>query len=249
MRAKLSTQGLLSLLCAGFNKPYSVDPSTTLNSKYNILPAVSQSGIKDKRYLGLGIGGTVADDNGEVDVGLRQRDMSLIDLYSGIPFVARPQSNDLSSVDRQKYRLRKETTIGGVPYVLYYLKDITEVVNNSTEILKLKSADGMVDTVYSHGDETPPITGTVYFDAELKVYIVLTEEEVDDLRSVLELMYPTDEITEITEVGIYTGTDFQTPDGIEAVDVQLFMSGSGKYNIGDDVTSLPVSLTFNVGGI
>lgn len=114
--------------CLFHRLPYTPLQYTTLNERLGIQSGVAlPSGqYPVVGYYAIGDGGhthTVSGDGASV-LALRQHQPSDAGLYNQMPFVLRRTTDDLAPIDRARYALRKEETIGGVTYIAYYLRRI-----------------------------------------------------------------------------------------------------------------------------
>jgi hypothetical protein len=98
--------------------------NTTLNEKLSI-QANATLGVNEMpraRYICIGIGGhqgTVGAD-GILLIGSAQHRPTDNSLFRMMPFVMRPLTNDLTTVERQRYALRRIENHKGLDYAVYY---------------------------------------------------------------------------------------------------------------------------------
>ena len=251
MKTSMSAQGYLYFINRVFNNAHGILPSTTINAKYKLpIGDTVITGNPELRYLGLGIGGTLTDSNGTIDLGLRHRDGSLSDLYAAIPLVIRDEGNDLSVAERNNYRIRVKTSIEGVPKIFYYLLDIKDRVNINNASLALKSSDTSGTVLDYTANEMTDIdtSGSVYFVAGKNLNILLTEFQTAELNNVFDTLYPELTINKVvSEVGLYAGIE-ETVDNIkETKGCQLILSSSTIIPINDNTIS--INQHFEIGGV
>ncbi len=202
-----------------------LEPNTTLNEKYNILPTMSvPSGVLPKlMYLGIGIDG--------VGNGVKTGHHKYIHgtLYDAIPFLCRTDNNDLTTSEASKYRFRVLKNIEGIEYVFYYLKhieSISDTVNTKT-ITKTDNdlTGGTVDRFNTDDPEilspTPAstlneldLTKTLYYLTECKIPLSLNQEEKDEIINAYQILTGLNTIPNIVEMCLYTGLDTVLPSGL-----------------------------------
>jgi hypothetical protein len=202
-----------------------LEPNTTLNEKYNILPNMSvPSGIMPKlMYLGVGIDGI-----GE-NIKTGHHKYIHTGLYNAIPFLCRNLNNDLTTSEASKYRFRVVKTIGGVDYAFYYLKyieSISDSVNTKTITKNINdTAGGVVDRFNTDDPEilspTPAsttqeldLTKTLYYFTECKIPISLNQEEKDEMINAYHILTGLNTIPNIVEMCLYTGLDTVLENGL-----------------------------------
>ena len=104
-------------------RPYTYEPNSIMNVLLGILPDERPTSTPVDQYWAIGIGGL-----GVRFIGERRRaeffplphDPRHTGLYEQVPFVARPVTEDLTTAERLRFRLRKVTDVGGVQMALYY---------------------------------------------------------------------------------------------------------------------------------
>lgn len=200
------------------------DVRTTLNAKYNLFPERHPTTVPMLRYFGIGIRGYQNTDGnqGARPFSPKATDM---DLYTPIPIRCVPATNDLTQMERQRYRMRVRTTFNGVEYICYYLKTI--VWDPSHVELVQKDTDD-VETPYaldpSNLNPEPPSFETGgSIDTNLNRVIVratgvceITGAEVNEAVNVI---YGADvSKARISELGFYTGCDIGVDSNEQPVD-------------------------------
>lgn len=202
-----------------------LEPNTTLNEKYNILPTMSvPSGVMPKlMYLGMGIGG-VGDG---VKTGYHKYIHGT--LYDSIPFLCRLATNDLTTSEASKYRFRVTRNIDNTEYVFYYLKHIESISDSINTKTLTKTGDGIsggsVDRFNTDDPEilspTPDSISTeldinkiVYYLTECKIPLSLNQEEKDEIINAYQILNGVTTIPNIVEMCLYTGLDTVLPNGL-----------------------------------
>jgi hypothetical protein len=230
------------------DKPYNCLPNTTLNEKFNILPnyPIEEGTYPKLKYYSIGVGGNdVIEGNG----GYSYNQHSAVDaaLFSHIPFVMRTLETDLTPVERSKYRFRKIEIFDNVEYACYYLKlidgydlrdyfyNITSVNGDSTLSVFDINTDKLLNPVPKlRGSNIEDVNTANYITKLAKLEFSLPTSEMEELKNVFNIRRL--EVEKLTEIGICTGIDTETNDGIEAVNVQV------SFHVG---VSVELSVLFN----
>ncbi len=140
-------------------------------------------------------------------------------LYGHIPFVLRPVMDDLTSVERARYALRREEVHNGETYVAYYLRRLDK--SNVTPIMNYKViADNQESTApfvpnSSNLNPTPPniastgvnVIGGEYVSASALLSLSLTESDATELINVAKVLYDDEYASIISEICFCTGVD------------------------------------------
>ena len=123
--------GNIIMDCVATRQPFVLPQFTTLNERYNVLPAesIGQKHGKDfeLKYYGVGIRGAncVGTDplTGVSRMKVNQHQPTDGNLFTHIPMACRPLDNDFDNVARAQFRLRVvENGYDGQPYAFYYLR-------------------------------------------------------------------------------------------------------------------------------
>lgn len=140
-------------------------------------------------------------------------------LYGQLPFVAREATNDLSLTERAKYAHRVVKNIGGINYILYYLRRLDKTnmvpsmyytqVSNNQEIKV-----GFVPTS-ANLNPTPPVIGNDgtnlisadYVSVESIMTIRFDEKEIAEMINVAKVFFGKEQLAIISEMGLCTGVD------------------------------------------
>lgn len=135
-----TTIGNLLGKCILTNQPFDVPQYTTLNEHYGILaeeslgPKASRS--FELKYFGIGVRGSNCDgkdSRGVTKMKVNQHQPIDANLFTAIPFLARPLDSDLDNFNREKYRMRTVEERNGIAYVFYWLKLIDFTNYNPSE--------------------------------------------------------------------------------------------------------------------
>ena len=209
--------------------PVIMDLNTTLNEKYEVLldKTILSSVMPKVRYFGVGVGG-VGIPKTAYHHGLDA------DLFEPIPLIAREVSNDLTTTDRLKYRMRVEKEIGGVRYALYYLRNIDDTLDKVSVKSLTKSKDDptiakvmaldfntatMLNPVARENDDLDLDTAK-FFLLECGLSFSFTELEKEDLILAYQLVTGNTDTPEVSEVCIYSGEDTYVDGVLEAYGVR-----------------------------
>lgn len=209
--------------CQYLNRPFVVQESTTLNEKFQTnhevdLPA---NVIPSLGYLAIGIGGhrfTTGGDGVPLINSVMHQPTDAA-LYKHIPFVLRRLDNDLTALERNKYRMRVLETYDNVTYAAYYLKvfDLTNTIPQ-TELREINA--GVITTTpfvpgVSNLNPVAPVlnsnqvivTSGNNVAVTSKVPLVLTEWEVNEILAACTIKYGDDRYAYISEIGLVSGVD------------------------------------------
>lgn len=234
---------------------YQIKPNTTLNEKIGVLAQEEKPiGVYPvMKYLAIGCGGQgIVEDPKNYPYSYHQPTDAA--LFKMMPFVVREANQDLNYVERQKYRLRKDIVINGKQYYAYYLKALTmdkDIIykNDFVQISKTinpfscEDKDVLNPTPISKIDKITSSTSS-YVTKLAKVVFELTEQEVEEINKVFDLMgntlfpgYAATTNKTITELGLCTGIDTVTQNGYtESICTQV------AFHIG---ITLDIDVTFN----
>lgn len=209
--------------CQLLNLPVILKPNSTLNEKFNIHTniAIADSDRPAMLYVGIGNGGhrMVVGSNGIGKPEIIQHTPRHAALYNQLPFILRLPSEDLTPVERAKYRLRRLETHDGITYVAYYLKKLD--MTNTVPQLELRTVtDGVTNsTVFSPTiadlNPTPPAinpggvltTTGDYIAATGKVPFTMDANEVAEFLNVANIIYGDEGYAMISEIALCSGVD------------------------------------------
>lgn len=199
-------------------------PNTTLNEKFGILSGVAPAaGVMPKaNYFCIGNGGhALANGTGGValveDVQHLATDCAL---YSHLPFILRAINNDIPAATQANYALRKQITVGGVPYYAYYLKRIpanSSVVNTTLETVSNGTTTATPFTpTAANLSPTPPVINNTgvnvlasqYANVSTTIPLSFTQQECSELLAAATIMYGDPSYAIISEIGICSGVDY-----------------------------------------
>lgn len=224
-----------------FGLSYTPAPNTTLNEKLDIYPNID---TKDKMpkiaYIGIGNGG----QNTVYDV-LKTSSHEVKDasLFNQIPFLIIEKTKDLTIQERSEYRLRKETIINNTEYVEYYLKKLTSItkpevfiVEKTGEITnKLKPFNFndplILNPVPKIKEDFLTVDKTTYVAVTCNASFGLSELDVTNIKNAIELKFGINSPKIISEICLFSGIEYDTPNGVEAVSVQAAFFQTVQYDL------------------
>lgn len=195
------------------------DINSTLNAKYQVLPKqVPGSGQHPTiKYFGIGINGARNVDGTNLSEPQEVSSLNM-DIYQPIPFRCVTLDNDLSATERQQYRMRVVITQSSQQYVCYYLKVIT-IDDQQVQYTRLDPTTGNEVSYaldYENLTPTPPATSvdgssnSISSEVDVLVSTNFPLAGTEVLEAV-QVLYSGDlRRARITEIGIYTGTDYTT---------------------------------------
>lgn len=222
-------QGNLVLLHQYFGKPITVAaPYSTLNQRFGIEAATALLPGETivTQYVAIGNGGAFSSVNaqGAMKLTSSQHLTSHSGLYNQLPYVVRDIANDLSPIERAKYRMRVPFTKGGSDKVAYYLKkiDLSLVSTPTLEQREIVSSGGVTSvdvTPFNHvqNDLVPTAVqltntqvmqvGAKYIAASCMVPFELTAEEYTEFSNACAVMFDDTGFDSITDVALISGVD------------------------------------------
>lgn len=216
-------------------KTYTPMPNTTLNDKWNV--AIGISPIAGSRpimqYLAIGNGGhTIGNTSGSAPyvVNPIAHKPNHVALYNQIPWVLIPDGGtDLTSTERNNYRMRASVTYGGNTYIGYFLKviDISSAVptikkvswdNNGKSTTAFTSTDAIQSPTPTTLTGSPQITSDQYLSVDTSIDISLNNTDLAHLQNVFNVIYSgSTKYNIISEIGLYQGIDISYNSPIDAV--------------------------------
>lgn len=206
--------------------PYAVRPFTSLNQKHDIQAAtLPDIGSKHAtKYLAIGNRGhrILAGADGFPYTSPVPHTPADTALYGQIPWLVRPEDQDIPAVERAKYAHRKVIlNSSGERRIAYYLLRLDHT-NVTTQLLLTTIRDGVTNTVafvhnssnanpvppeISPDDDTPALEQGDYLTAKAILQISLSQTQVDELLNVANELYDNDNYAIISEVALCAGVD------------------------------------------
>ena len=246
--AKLQTAMFLGM-------PFEMDTHTTLNEYFGVEAGVepSASVYPRARYFCIGNGAhynaTAAD--GFPYTGLHEHAVQDAALWKPLPFVIRELDDDLDSVTRAQYALRKEITVSGQQYVAYYLKrmDFTDVEITMLHNTVANNVTTSIPFVPSSANLNPqvpeiPNTGVIttdgtYLSVSAMLQLAFSALDVEEFINACNILFGDAVHSVISEFGIVTAVDkistATTPDGqinyLEVIAAQIATHLTAHYPV------------------
>ena len=208
--------------------PYEPLVNTTINEKLTTVTQPAPTAIENRyptmSFMKIGLGPVLDSTTG---FGFKTSAHGPLDasLFKPLPFVIRPEDNDLSDSEKLNYRLRVKETISNNNYVCYYGKiiDRTTVTQNISRVTYSNNAGIItplntdVDTFLNPSPNS--VSGSIfnnilesndYIFTRLKLKLILTAYDVKEIKDACAIKYPGSELSIITELALCTGIDYDT---------------------------------------
>jgi len=164
-------------------------------------------------------------------------------LYSMIPFICRPVSNDLDATQRQKYRMRKTVYISGVLYAFYFARVIdTASITPEKTLVTIVEGEEVVTTfapTINDRRPTPPSIGTTndgsYTAVSALLTVNLSAEEVQEIKDAVALLFGDVNQSVISELALCHGCDSAVteryPSDLLAVQTPVAVTPNTYYEV------------------
>lgn len=250
----------LLTLCKNLGKIYKPERNTTLNEKLDIYPNISiGNSYPVINYLGIGIGGSeIAYDI------MKSSESSVINggLLKQVPFLIIEKSMDLTIAERKKYRLRKEVIINDTEYVEYYLKiidsisdpQVFKVIKTGEQSTRLEPFNFNVSSILNPSplvkEDFLAVTTNTYIAVASNITLSLTPTELLNIQNAISLKYGANTPKILTEIGVFSGVEYVTMNGTEALAVQPAFFQTMQYDLQSLLSTNEVVLKdIQIGGI
>ncbi len=136
-------------------------------------------------------------------------------LYHLLPFVIKPVDNDLTTLERQKYRLRKTMLISGTLYAAYFARALDLSVATADMTVTYTQAGNPVTVPFiptvNNLRATPPNPGVPDTGDFAKVIAavdaILTPDEITLFIEAIQLLYGDPSLAIISEIAYVHGVD------------------------------------------
>lgn len=215
--------------------PFNVMSFSTLNEKYqlgNITPP--NTGYPTLKYLAIGRGGhrNVIGGNSSGLVDILEHSVTDSTLFEQIPFVLVPITDDISNLERAKYRIRKLETHNGVQYFAYYLKVIPEnSITPEIRVIELSNGVKVSDVPYVASasslaptpvDLSNTVVNTVegrHIVVQSKINIQLDPADIVAINDAVTTIYGDVRYSTISELGIVSAYDVNISSTLGGVNV------------------------------
>lgn len=244
--------GNLINACCSTNQPIPIPRYTTLNEAFEVL-ATESIGTKNGRDFELkyymigrrGASSVGVDEEGVQILKANQHQPIDFNLFTPIPHIGRPVSNDLTEIERKNFRLRvvlphNET---GEDWAFYYLKliDFDDYNPSMISILRdpttgtentspfIPSEDGLhPEPIDLTSENTTPVSNT-YVNSSAMLNCSLDANAVAELKNVCQVLYGDSSRAAINEVAICWGIDTTTQANV----------GTGIINYTEVLSAVP----------
>lgn len=235
--------------------PVEIYPNSTLNQKFDIQAnaVLSQNIQPHLLFYTIGNGGhTYTIGPNEIPLS-DTLDHSSGDagLFKHLPFVLRAMDNDLTPTEQARYCLRKIIPVKNVNYYAYYGKRLNmagvkprsvkrTIVDGQTESDDYEYTDANLSPKPSLIPSTEAVTtGNEYLAVTAIVPMPFTEEDVNEMYNVAEILYGDRRMAVISEFGFCTGINadvsVNTTSGSvtfkEVIGAQITAIISGHYEL------------------
>jgi hypothetical protein len=201
--------------------PFVLEQNTTLNEIFGVLAGVAPAVAPDLSYFCIGKGGHKSTNGSDGTPLTKSQTHKATDagLFSFLPFIIRPTSNDLSPAERAKYAMRVQQTFGGTNYFCYYLKrydfsaaTLTKKINTTTNGVTTTTTFTPspanlrpTPTVLSANGVNPLAGQAVAVNATSDMS--LSGSEVQEIINAATIIYGDPAYAVISEIGICSGAD------------------------------------------
>lgn len=211
------------MTCLRFGYPFTIQPHTTLNEKFDIFPneqpLAGQYPITS--FFTIGTGGRkliITPSKRERNVHAEYSPTNTA-LFEHCPFVLRDLDNDLSPAERSKYRGRRLETHNATTKVAYYGLRMIPLSTGPKDEIRTTVDGQTTPAAYlpSVGDLSPvavyPSVGVTNLTnnstaVSVGVFnLVIDEQGLEDLREVSSVLYGDPDALIINEIGIAAGID------------------------------------------
>lgn len=226
---------------------------STVNEHLGIIPGVKlgPNVYPESEYLIIGNAGhTISTESNLPNILALRHQPTDAAPWGIMPLVLRPVDNDLDSVTRAKYALRREEEHGGKKYYAYYAKRLNyqtveakdyylKTVDGETTSVEFNYTDAnlhpvkptMPDYDYETSDQTVLDDGE-YVSTSATVRIFMDENDINEYMNVAAIIYGDPLKAVISEFCLCSGIDYQTSGE----------SATGSDFLYDEVASCQVSV-------
>lgn len=251
-----------------FNLPYKPLSNTTINEKLNILSGYQFGDIKEYPELSLNlliIGSYGTEVNGDnTRYNLKSSKHSPIDaaLFRQIPFYLRKTSEVSKYPVNPNLRLKKKLFINGEEHIAYYGYKISEVIHKKdiiefnnidkeyTNIKKFSTNKDMVLNPKPIKDLRMDMSINRYIGDFVKVYTFLSSKDIAEILNAAKILYPKENISEITEIGLCHGHEVELEDtSKEMVWSQISYFVDCLLDLNDGLRKNELSFYIEIGGM
>lgn len=201
--------------------PFSLVPNTTLNEKFNVQAGIVPPTVPSVGYYCIGNGGHKLQTgaNGLALIQALSHSATDAALYSHLPFVLRPVTNDLTITERAKYILRTQVSYNSQNYIAYYGKRLdmssaqltmkiqTNVNGTTTTASFVPAAANLSPTPPTiNNTGVNPLAGQ-YALVSSTLGLALTAAETQEIINAATIIYGDPAYAIISEIGMCSGVD------------------------------------------
>lgn len=204
------------------DQTFALVANTTLNEKFGVQSGQTSNVTPTLGYYGIGIGGhtmTAGTDGIYLPTPV-EHEATDAALFNHLPFVLCLPSADLTTAQQAAYAMRTTLTVSGTQYIAYYLKRLDYSTTQVQMQLKSVDSDGNTTTTTftpstSNLNPTPSVLATTgenvttgdYVTATAKVTITISEDDIENLLNVANIIYGDEAYALISEMCLVTGVD------------------------------------------
>lgn len=246
--------GVYLQTCQLLGKIPDIKPNTTLNQRLNIHPneVFSQTDFPTMKYFGIGNNGVTyhIDGNGEIEFREAFHIARDSGLFRPLPLLMREIGNDISAVERLRYRGRRIEEHGGRRYVAYYLmvidygNTIPQMEYNSVDADNNITTSSFVPTLedLNPTHHTPNSNGVLatsgdFLNVSAKFDVVLDMVALSEIMNCATIIYGDPKKAIISEYATFYGVDRLLPGEFngtmlnytEVVGATIHSFGTGNY--------------------
>lgn len=222
--------GVKIAIAALTKQSVNIEQYTTLNEAHEVLATESlgsKTGTDFKlQYFGIGIKGSQylgTDSNGITKLLVNQHQPTDANAFFPIPHVVREITNDLTSAERENFRLRTVFTKNNIVYVAYWLKlvgfgsftpTIKTVTKNATTGNEdpadyIPQEDSLHPTpITPNADGTVPISDK-YVAATAKLDLSLSAADLAEIKNACSILHDDTSYAAVNEYYVATGIESQ----------------------------------------
>lgn len=211
------------MTCLRFGYPFHVQPYTTLNEKLNIAvnEAIAPNQYPITSLFTIGTGGrklTLTSTKLEKNIHA-ESDPTNTALFEHVPLVLRDLDNDLTTVERQQYRLRRLEAHAGTTKIAYYAKklipisaatkdEIRTTVNGTTTPVSFIPTVDKLSPLAAYSNTSGVTLTKNSTVVSVGVFNILIDAfGLEELRNVSNILYGDPDGLIISEIGLTMGVD------------------------------------------
>jgi len=217
------------------DKPYVPIVGSSLNELYNI-PSLLTSSPYSIGHFVIGLQPYDINNGGYVDLGLKEHQCYDGNVYTSIPIFMKPTTETVTTLERSTYKLFTVETHNNIEYHVAYAKRLEDIesIGNPSWIthdvtdgydlvsLESKDLDYLNPTLFDESLTYPDMLKYISYSLELS--LVLTEEELANIRNHIDIVYPTRTGTSkytISEIGLIQSQHVSLDSAVEIYNSQI----------------------------